>query len=420
MNGPNPPHTVQYYTHETLLSRPPVQMRPTIVIDAPTDSTGPSILFVCTVASTLEAFLLPFADRLHGRGWQVDALARGAGSNSRIAGSFDHLFDIDWSRNALAPGNLFGSIKRVRQVVRAGNYELVHVHTPVAAFVTRLALRSMGDARPIVIYTAHGFHYYKGGGRLRNLIFRWLEKTASKWTDFIVTMNQEDFDAARAFDGIMADRVRFIPGVGVDTAHYSPSGAAPEGPDELRASLFIPQDAFVLTIVAELGAVKRHAHLLSAIALVKDPRVVLLIVGEGSLEPELRNQAQRLNIAERIRWAGYRSDIASVLGASDALALVSEREGLNRSVLEAMSAGIPVIGTATRGIADAVAPDAGWIVDKRDVPALAAAIDEAAAAPDEASRRGAIGRLRVKERYALPLIIAAYEELYREALALRV
>jgi hypothetical protein len=342
-------------------------MRPTIVIDAPTDSTGPSILFVCTVASTLEAFLLPYADRLHGRGWHVDALAHGAGSNSRIAGSFDRLFDIGWSRNALAPGNLFGPVRRVRQVVSAGGYELVHVHTPVAAFVTRLALRSMG-----------------------------------------------------AFDDIKADRVRFIPGVGVDTARYSPRSAAPESSDALRASLFIPRDAFVVTIIAELGAVKRHAHLLSALALVEDPRVVLLIVGEGSLESELRNQAQRLGIAERIRWAGYRSDIASVLGASDALALVSEREGLNRSVLEAMSIGIPVIGTATRGITDAVAPDAGWIVDKHDVSALAAAIDEAAAAPDEVSRRGATGRLRVKERYALPLIIAAYEELYREALALRV
>jgi glycosyltransferase involved in cell wall biosynthesis len=121
-----------------------------------------------------------------------------------------------------------------------------------------------------------------------------------------------------------------------------------------------------------------------------------------------------------VRFAGYRRDIPAVLAATDALVLVSEREGLNRSVLEAMAAGRPVIGTDTRGIADAIGPDAGWIVPKNDGAALSAAIDAAAGDPAEIASRGGAARTRAEREFALPRIIAEYEELYREALASRV
>jgi glycosyltransferase involved in cell wall biosynthesis len=176
----------------------------------------------------------------------------------------------------------------------------------------------------------------------------------------------------------------------------------------------------MLTMIAEFAPVKRHAHVLDALSRVRDSRVVLVLVGEGILEPELREEVRKLGLTERVRFAGYRRDVPAVLAASDALALVSEREGLPRSVLEAMAAGRPVIGTKTRGITDAVDPDSGWIVSKDDTAALAAAIDHAAGHPDEVARRGRAARLRAETEFALPRIISAYEELYREALASRV
>ena len=104
-----------------------------------------------------------------------------------------------------------------------------------------------------------------------------------------------------------------------------------------------------------------------------------MLVGDGPLEAQIRASVDRLDLSARVRFAGYRRDIPAVLAASDALLLCSEREGLNRSALEAMAAGVPVIGTNTRGIADAIGgPNAGWIVDKDDAAALAVAIDEAA------------------------------------------
>lgn len=347
-------------------------------------------------------------------------MANGALECDTIADAFDHRYNVSWSRNPLSPGNVFGSLATVRDIVMQGEYDIVHVHTPIAAYVTRMALRRRSSGvRPAVIYTAHGFHFYRGGLGARNVAYAAMERRAAAWTDYLVTINHEDLEAARAFSGIDPTRVRYIPGIGVDTDRYAPSSSASRIA-EIRAGLGIAPDAFMLTMIAELSPVKRHAHLLRALSTVKDDRVVLVLVGDGPLEMSLRDLAEKLGVSARVRWAGYRRDIPAVLAASDALVLCSEREGLNRSVLEAMSAGKPVIGTATRGIADAITPATGWIVDKHDPASLAAAIDEAARDRDEAAKRGVAGRERAIAEYSLPRIIDAYGELYREAIASRV
>jgi glycosyltransferase involved in cell wall biosynthesis len=383
--------------------------------------SSPSALFVTTVPITLEMFLAPFAEHFRAEGWLVDALANGASENGRIADCFDNRYDIAWSRSPLDPRNLFGSAAAVRRIVAEGRYDLVHVHTPIAAFVTRWALRSMRKRAggPVVVYTAHGFHFYAGQKRLVHMLYRTLERAAAHWTDFLVTINAEDETAARAFSGIPSDRVRRIPGIGVDTARFASDAVPAEEVAAVREGLGYPDDAFVLLMVAEFAPVKRHFHLLQAFAHVADKRVVLVLAGDGPLEGAVRLRAHELGLAERVHFAGYRRDIPALLAAADALVICSEREGLNRSVLEAMAAGRPVIGTATRGIADAIDEDAGWVVGKNDVAELAAAIDAAAADPAEVARRGDVARKRAEREFALPRIIDAYEELYREALASR-
>ncbi len=389
-------------------------------MSARSTSTRPSALFVTTVPVTLEAFLVPFAEHFREEGWRVDALANGASQDQSIAHAYDRRFDITWSRNPLSPGNLLGTAPAVRRIVEAGGYDLVHVHTPIAAFVTRYALRKRpADVRPALVYTAHGFHFYEGGHAPANALYARMERTAAPWTDYLVTINREDYAAARAFATIDPERVRYIPGIGVDTDRFSPDAIGPEEVARIRQDLGVPPGSFMLTMVAEFAPVKRHAHLFDALARVQDPNVVLVLVGDGPLESTLREKAVALGLSGRIRWAGYRRDVPALLAASDALVLCSEREGLNRSVLEAMSSGRPVIGTDTRGIADAITPDSGWVAEKNDPAALAAAIEEAATHPAETRRRGAVARERALAEYALPRIIDAYEELYREALASR-
>jgi len=378
---------------------------------------SPSALFVTTVPITLEAFLLPYADRFRAQGWRIDALANGSTLVPALKGHFDRRFDVGWSRNPLDPSNLWGATSRVREVVASNGYNIVHVHTPIAAFVTRLAIHRLdASARPVVIYTAHGFHFYDGQQPLAHALYRFMERIAAPWTDYLVTINDEDCRAAMNLGVPGTDRVRLIRGIGVDTNRYRPKarGGAP-----VRESLGVGSDAFMLTMVAEFAPVKRHELLFKALArCAADVKVVL--VGDGPLEARLRQTAARLRLTDRVIWAGYRTDVAAILDASDALALVSEREGLPRSVLEAMACALPVIGTDTRGIHDAVGSVAGWIVGKNDVAALAAAIDEAASRPDERRRRGELARERVERLFSLEIIAQQYEELYREALASRV
>jgi len=382
----------------------------------------PSALFVTTVPITLEAFLLPFADHFRAEGWHVDALANGAAADVRLDGRFDGRFDVAWSRDPLAPSNLLGTAQRVRETVQAGAYDVVHVHTPIASFVTRYALRSLHgrSGSPVVIYTAHGFHFYAGGAAATNKLYRTMERIAARWTDYLVTINREDFEAAQQLGTIPSDRVRYIPGIGVDCARFAPHTVPAEQVARVRVELgggAKPSESFLLTMVAEFGAVKRHALALDAFARVSDPRAHLALVGDGPLEADVREQVARLGLTDRVTFAGYRRDIPAVLAASDALVLTSEREGLNRSVLEAMASGKPVIGTDSRGITDAVGTNAGWIVGHNDATALASAIDAAAADPTELACRGAAARERACTEFALDRIITAYDGLYREALA---
>ena len=377
-----------------------------------------SALFVTTVPITLEAFLVPFAQHFRALGWRVDALANGATGNEHIADAFDARYDVAWSRNAFSPRNLLGTAREVRRLVQANRYDIVHVHTPVAAFVTRYALRALRgrSGGPRVIYTAHGFHFYQGQAALPHAALRLLERIAAPWTDYLVTINREDFEAARHLRGLAPERVRLIPGIGVDIERFRPDSVTAEERTALRRELGMPEDGYMVTMVAEMAPVKRHEFALRALATVRDPRVRLVLVGSGPLEADLRQLAASLGVAERVTFAGYRRDIPQVLASTDAFMLVSEREGLARSVLEAMASGALVIGTRTRGIADAIG-DAGIVVDKHDPSALATAIDAAA---EDASRGRMLGRAareRVCREFAFERIAQAYEELYREALA---
>lgn len=382
---------------------------------------SPRALFVTTVPVTLEVFLAPFARHFRAQGWRVDGLAFGASQTAALHESYDELHDARWTRSPRSLLHLGRMARDVRALVSRNGYDLVHVHTPIAAFATRFALRSMPrPGRPAVIYTAHGFHFYRGGRAATNAVYRAMERMAARWTDCLITINGEDYEAARSFGTISPERVRLVPGIGVDPSPFADGAVPPQAVVAVRRGLSVPADAFVLLMIAEFGAVKRHLHLLDALSQVRDARFIAVFAGNGPLEQQVRERAAALGLTERVRFAGYRRDVPALLAAADALVLVSEREGLARSVLEAMAAGRPVIGTCTRGISDLVEPDGGWVVPKYDSAALARAIEEAAASPEERAKRGAAGRRRVLETYALPRILSAYEELYREVLASRV
>ena len=360
--------------------------------------------------------MLPWGQHFRSQGWRVDAMAKGVSSCPECREAFDAVWEMDWSRNPLDPCNLVTVPGPLREIVLREKYDLVHVHTPVAAFVTRLALRGLRNQNKIrIIYTAHGFHFYRGAPAIRAFTFRSLEKLAGRWTDFLVVINQEDGEAARRLRLVPPERIRFMPGIGVDLRSYSRASISESEKQSLRDELQLGPSHRLFLMVAEFIPRKRHADVLRAVATLNRPEVRVAFAGNGPLVEEMKALALHLGIQERVRFLGFRKDVTALMSVSEALLLPSLAEGLPRSILEAHSIGLPVIGSDIRGTRDLLEGGKGLLVPVRDLAGLAESMRWVLEHTDEARQMG-VAAQRDVSKYSIENILSAHEELYAEAL----
>lgn len=370
---------------------------------------------VTTVAPTLRAFLLPFARHYRALGWRVEAAARDIDAFPVLATEFDACHALPLSRNPLDLVTLLRAPSAIRRLVENGSYDLVHVHTPVAAMLVRFALRGRAaGARPRVVYTAHGFHFHRHGKALTNAAFRTAERLAAPWCDAIVTINREDFDAARAAG--FATRVEYMPGIGVDTAQWSPEQVDAAVVAAVRKSLGLAEADVLFLMVAEFNPGKRHRDVLAALQQPGLGNVHVAFAGDGPLRTVLEVEAMTAGIGGRTHFLGFRRDIPVLMRASRAVLLPSQREGLPRSLLEALSMGLPIVGADIRGICELVDGDCGRLHAVGDAAGLAAVLRELAADPAAAAAMGARGRERMLRDYDQKVVIRLHDTLYADLL----
>jgi len=379
---------------------------------------APRLLIAASVPTTLTAFLLPYADHYRRRGWWVGAAANGAAGDERVAAAFDAAFDLPWTRRPTDRVNLGRAVRVLQELVTRERFDLVHVHDPVAAFVARYALRGARRRGAVkVAYTAHGFHFFRGNAPHRNLIFGMLERAAAPWTDHLIVINREDMDAARRLP--VAGGVTYLPGIGVDTTLYDPAAVSDADVARVRAELGLQPSQQLLLIVAELNPGKRHRDAVAALAAADRPDVVLVLAGEGPESAAIEAQARDLGVADRVKLLGYRRDVPTLLRASFALALPSEREGLPRSLMEASCMERPVLATRIRGVTELVHDGVtGFLHDVGDVPALAEAIRRLVDAPERAAAMGHAGRAAMR-RFDLATVLEGHDGVYRSLLGER-
>lgn len=375
------------------------------------------ILIVTTIAGTLEDFILPFVHHYRNLGWQVDGVSVDITNNPACVEALNTVWDVPWSRNPLDPRNFINAVPRIQEIVLQGNYDLVHVHTPVAAFVTRYAISQLKiKQKPQVIYTAHGFHFHQQGNPLTNFLFLNLERLAGRWTDYLITINREDEAAARKYQLLSDERIFYTPGIGLEIAKYDRHQVSPEQITGVRQELHLmPEDVLLIT-VAEFTPNKRHRDQLLALKELNRPEVHLALAGDGETKPEIESLAQELGLQPQVHFLGFRYDIPALICASTALLLTSQREGLPRSIMEAFCAGTPVIGTNIRGIQDLLADHCGLLIEVGDVQALSQAIAKIIDHPQQAKEMGANGRNKVAS-YDVENIIEQYTQIYHQALA---
>ena len=177
-------------------------------------------------------------------------------------------------------------------------------------------------------------------------------------------------------------------------------------------------DAPLFVVVGEINRNKRHADAIRALALMRHPGAQMALIGPGD-PSRLRALATGLGVSDRVVFAGFVQDVRPLVGGATALVLPSKREGLARSIMEALALGVPVVASTARGNRELVGSDRGFVVPIGDVDGIAQALDWLVENPDEAHEMGRRGRERMVERYDLRNLIRLHEAMYRDVLGAR-
>jgi len=335
------------------------------------------VLVITSVASMIDQFLFPSLELLQNLEYEVHVACnfeRGSTcSDERVSELKNKLRDrnisyhqIDFARDVTKVSENIRAYKEVCRLVSENKYDLIHCHSPIAAFCTRLACRTLRKKGLKVIYTAHGFHFYKGAPLKNWLIYYPLEKYCSRLTDLLITINQEDYALARK--KMKAKHIAYVPGVGIDLQKFSvPSVSS----DEKRAELGIPDDVFLLLSVGELNRNKNHEVILRAMSLLNDPNIHYAIAGTGNLREYLLSLSEELGIRDHVHLLGYRGDVAELYRAADVFVFPSFREGLSVSLMEAMASGLPCLVSDIRGNRDLIDEIGGMRFDPSDIRSAA-------------------------------------------------
>lgn len=307
------------------------------------------VLFTATVDSHILHFHLPYLKMFKEKGYEVHVATNG---DEEIP-YCDKKHKISFERNPFKLNNL-KAINQIKKVIDKEQFDIIHCHTPMGSVVTRIAAK---HARKLygtrVMYTAHGFHFYKGASKINWLLFYPVEKWLSKYTDDLITINNEDYELAlRKFN---AKKIYYVPGVGVDPKRFSFDLSSDEK-SKLRKSFGIKSDDIVLIYVAELNKNKNQIMAIEAMKklLSKNSKYKLVLVGKDSFNGKYQQLVRNLNIENNVIFTGYRKDVPALMKMSDIAISTSLREGLPVNLIEASMCQLPIIATDCRGNRDVV------------------------------------------------------------------
>lgn len=330
-------------------------------------------LVLASVASMIDQFNMPNIRLMKEMGYEVDVatnfLKGSTCSDEKIATLKQTLqemnvrcFQIDFSRNVL---NICENVKAYRQtkkIIDENNYALIHSHSPIGGFLSRIAARNARKKGTKMIYTAHGFHFFKGAPLMNWLIFYPIERISSRWTDVLVTITHEDYQLAQK--KMYAKEVVYVPGVGIDTAVFAPKEGDAVTNALKREELGIPMEDTVMLSVGELNKNKNHEIVLRAMAQLGRSDLHYVIAGRGDLKEHLEQLGKELGVSEQLHLLGFRTDVKELFKMADFFAHPSFREGLSVAVMEAMANGLPVICTEIRGNTDLIEDNKGGYLFK--------------------------------------------------------
>lgn len=267
-------------------------------------------------------------------------------------------YQINFERNILKITDNLKAYKEVKNILLENKYKFLHCHSPIGGVVGRIAGHK---TQTKVIYTAHGFHFFKGAPLINWLLYYPIEKYLSKYTDILITINQEDYKRAQTF---YAKKVEYIPGVGINTEKIKNTVVDRK---KKREELGLTEENIVLLSVGELNKNKNHSVVIKALAKMNNPNIYYLICGQGNLKEKLSDLIKKLNLEKNIKLLGFRKDIYEIYKISDIFIFPSKREGLSVALMEAICCNLPVVCSNIRGNNDLIKDRKNGFLIKNDI-----------------------------------------------------
>ncbi|MBO5936788.1 MAG: glycosyltransferase family 4 protein [Clostridia bacterium] len=374
-------------------------------------------LMVSHVAYAIDMFNIPNIRLLISMGYEVQVACnfddRSSLSDEKVALLKEKLtalgvkyHNIPFERQPLKPANL-KAYTQLKKLIDGEKFELIHCHTPVGGIITRLAAaasRRKNGTR--VIYTAHGFHFFKGAPLINWLIYFTAEKLCSYFTDTLITINKEDFSNAQ--HKLNSKKVCYVPGVGVDTDFFSGTRGKREA---LLKEISADENSIILLSIGELSDRKNHSVSIKALSQMKNDNVHLVIAGTGEKREEFLSLAKELGVDGRVHLLGFRTDVAELLKSADIFLFPSIQEGLPVALMEAMSCGLPVICSEIRGNTDLIDDSCGVLCPATDAFAFKSAVEKLT--EDDALRSAMAQKaLQESKKYDIKIIENYMKDIY--------
>lgn len=282
------------------------------------------------------------------------------------------LHNIHFARSPFCRQNI-ACYKQLKKIIDDNHFNLIHVHTPTVSVLTRLAAREARRKGSIVMYTCHGFHFHNAAPKKNWLMFYPMERLMSRFCDYIVTINREDFSRAKTFHAL---NVRYIPGVGVNINRIHNCKI---DRNVYKKEIGVPENCILVLSIGEMIERKNHEVIIRALAKVRNENVYYAICGKGPLKKYLQHLASKLGVANRIKFLGFRKDIPELCNTADISAFPSKIEGLGLAGIEAMAAEVPLVSSNVHGILDYVIDGkTGYALNPNDVDGFARAISKLA------------------------------------------
>lgn len=366
------------------------------------------VLFSATlVRGHIAKFHIPYLKWFKEQGWETWVAAKNDYPDAICEIPYcDHFVNIDFARSPFSKKTLV-AYRQLCELFAHEWFDIVHTHTPVGGVLTRLAVRGARRKGTKVIYTAHGFHFYKGAPPADWLLWYPVERFMSRFADVLITINSEDYERAKRFAHC---RVEYVPGVGVSLSRF----AAVKCRAAERENLGLAPCDFAVLSVGDLIPRKNQAAIIRALPLMPES-AKLIICGEGPERENLLVLADEPGVTGRVSLLGFRDDVAEIMAACDCLVFPSVHEGLPVSVMEAMASGLPVVASPIHGIDPNLFSDgeSGVLLPDTGPASIAAAVSGLMSDPALRARlaEGAVSSVcRFGLREALAATSRTYEE----------